>query len=66
MPTRNLLYLSLIHISTDEVSQVIQCERGYYIIKCTNTLDREETDANKLKDVYKRQRWYRSADRYKT
>ena len=35
---------------------MIQCERGYYIIKCTNTLDREETDANKLKIVEERKR----------
>ena len=44
------------NLATDEVSQVIQCERGYYIIKCTNTLDREETDANKLKIVEERKR----------
>ena len=42
------------NLATDEVSQVIQCERGYYIIKCLNTLDREETDANKLKIVEER------------
>ena len=44
------------NLATDEVSQVIKCERGYYIIKCINTLDREETDANKLKIVEERKR----------
>ena len=44
------------NLATDEVSQVVKCERGYYIIKCTNTLDREETDANKLKIVEERKR----------
>lgn len=38
------------------MSQVVKCERGYYIIKCINTLDREETDANKLKIVEERKR----------
>jgi len=44
------------NLATDEVSQVVKCERGYYIIKCINTLDREETDANKLKIVEERKR----------
>ena len=38
------------------MSEVVKCERGYYIIKCMNTLDREETDANKLKIVEERKR----------
>lgn len=44
------------NLATDEVSGVVKCERGYYIIKCINTLDREETDANKLKIVEERKR----------
>ena len=44
------------NLATDEVSQVVKCERGYYIINCINTLDREETDANKLKIVEERKR----------
>lgn len=34
-------------LETDEVSQVITSENGYHIMKCINTLNREETDANK-------------------
>ena len=44
------------NLATDEVSQVVRCERGYYIIKCINTLDREETDANKRKIVEERKK----------
>lgn len=36
------------NLATDEISQIVETEYGYYIIKCTNTFDREETDANKL------------------
>ena len=35
-------------LATDEVSQIVETEYGYYIIKCTNTFNREETDANKI------------------
>lgn len=41
-------------LETDEISSVIESESGYHIIKCLNTFDREETDANKLKIVEKR------------
>ena len=36
------------NLATDEVSQIVETEYGYYIIKCTNTFNREETDANKI------------------
>lgn len=41
-------------LETGEVSQVIETEAGYHIIKCLNTFNREETDANKLKIVEER------------
>lgn len=36
------------NLATDEISQIVETEYGYYIIKCTNTFEREETDANKI------------------
>lgn len=41
-------------LATGEVSAVIETEQGFHIIKCLNTLDREETDQNKLKIVEQR------------
>ncbi len=35
-------------LQTDEVSQVIETAYGYYLLKCINTFDREQTDAYKL------------------
>ncbi len=43
-------------LETDEVSQVVESEIGYYIIKCVSTFNREETDANKLKIVEQRKK----------
>lgn len=42
------------NMETGELSGIIEGEDGYYIIKCINTFDREETDANKLKIMEKR------------
>lgn len=42
------------NMQTDEISQVIVCDNGYYILKCVSTLDREQTDANKLAIIEKR------------
>lgn len=41
-------------LQTDEISQVIESEYGYHIMKCISTFDREETDANKLVLIEKR------------
>ena len=41
-------------LETEEVSEVIETEAGYHIIKCISTFDREETDANKVKIVEQR------------
>ncbi len=35
-------------LQTDEISSVIETNQGYYLLKCINTFDREQTDANKL------------------
>lgn len=41
------------NMQTDEISQVIVCAEGYYILKCISTLDRAQTDANKQAIVEK-------------
>lgn len=38
----------------EEISDVIETSYGYHIVKCINTFNREETDANKIKIVEKR------------
>lgn len=43
-------------LETGEISQVIETEAGYHIIKCITTFDRTETDANKLVIVEERRR----------
>ncbi|MBO6015377.1 MAG: peptidylprolyl isomerase, partial [Lachnospiraceae bacterium] len=44
------------NLGTDEISDVVETEYGYYIIKCISTFDRKETDANKQKIVEKRKK----------
>lgn len=39
------------NLGTDEVSDIVETEDGYYIIKCISTFNREETEANKVKIV---------------
>lgn len=41
-------------LSPDEISDIIETEYGYHIIKCVTNLNREETDANKANIVNKR------------
>lgn len=43
-------------LETGEVSQVIETDAGYHIIKCISTFDREQTDLNKQEIVEQRQR----------
>lgn len=43
-------------LQTGEISQVIESEYGYHIIKCINTFDKEETDANKLVIIEERKK----------
>lgn len=43
-------------LGTDEISKVVESEVGYHIIKCINTFNREETDANKLEIVEQRRK----------
>lgn len=44
------------NLETDEISDIVETENGYNIIKCLSTFNREETDANKIKIVEKRKR----------
>lgn len=42
------------NLGKDEISDIVETEFGYHIIKCLNTFDKEETDANKVKIVDER------------
>ena len=41
-------------LGNGEISDVIELDGGYHLIRCISTFDREETDANKLKIVEER------------
>ena len=43
-------------LETGEISQVIETEKGYHIIKCISTFDREQTDRNKLVIIEEKRR----------
>lgn len=43
-------------LETDEISQVIETEAGYHIIKCISTFDREQTKLSKLEIVEERRK----------
>ena len=44
------------NLETDQISGIVESQYGYHIIKCLNTFDREETDANKLRIVETRKK----------
>lgn len=44
------------NMSKDEISDIIETTEGYYILKCISTLDRAQTDANKLVIVEQRKK----------
>ena len=37
------------NLASDEVSNIVETKDGFYIIRCDNMFDRDETDQNKLK-----------------
>lgn len=41
-------------LATDQVSDVIETEDGYYLLKCISTYDKEQTDANKVLIIQQR------------
>lgn len=43
-------------LENDEISNVIETTSGFYILKCTSTFDKDETDANKLKIIEQRKK----------
>lgn len=43
-------------LGNEEASGIIETEEGYYILKCISTLNREETDVNKVKIVEERRK----------
>ena len=43
-------------LGNEEISGILETEEGYYILKCVSTLNREETDFNKIKIVEERRR----------
>ena len=36
------------NLQTEEISQIIETQQGYYLLKCISTFDKEQTDAYKL------------------
>lgn len=52
--TEELFEEAAFNLETGEISDIVETSYGYYIIRCINTFNREETDANKVKIVEKR------------
>lgn len=44
------------NLGTGEISEIVESEEGYHIIKCISTFDKEETDSNKIKIVEQRKK----------
>ncbi len=44
------------NLGSDEISDIVESEYGFHIIKCLTTFDKEETDANKIKIVEQRRK----------
>jgi len=44
------------NLGTDEISDIVETQQGYRIIKCISTFDRDETDRNKVKIVEQRRK----------
>ena len=44
------------NLNSDQVSDIVETEYGYHIIKCVSTFDREETDNNKTRIVVQRKK----------
>lgn len=42
------------NLATNQISDIVETENGYHIIKCISTFDKEETDRNKIKIIEKR------------
>lgn len=54
------------NMEKNEISGIVEGTDGYYIIKCINTFDKDETDANKIKIIEKRREeaFYEKYDKF--